>query len=135
MKEFLLRENGRRPVWYYPETSYFVAMDIDVPLLLTDYLVARSRDLDLLEANRVPGQVTSTTGQELGYWLMDWTTALMVNSEYRGEPWIGLKLLGEDVAAWKKVIEFQTRYFKERGLISMLFPRLSLMSCPGRFRA
>jgi hypothetical protein len=90
--------------------------------------------MDLLEANHVPGQVTFTTGQELGYWLMDWTTALLVNGEYRDQPWIGLKLLGENVGAWKKIIDFQTHYIKDQGLISMLSSAIILDELPWPFQ-
>jgi hypothetical protein len=120
MKEFLLKEVNERPTWYFPETSYFIGMDIDVPLFLTDYLVARSQDMDFLEDHHVQGQLNFTTGQELGYWLMDWSVALFANSEYRRRPLAALELLGEDVSEWQKIIDFQTKYFKNEGLLSIL---------------
>jgi hypothetical protein len=120
MKEFVLKEKSVRPTWYFPETSYFVGMDIDVPLLLTDYLKARSQDMDFLEDNHVQGQVTFSTGQELGYWLMDWTVALLANGEYRARPLIGLELLGEDLRVWTKILDFQTKYFKDADLLALL---------------
>src|SRR5690606_10082061 len=43
--DFIQKEKNQREVWYYPETSYWIAMDMDVPLLLTDYLVARAVDM------------------------------------------------------------------------------------------
>lgn len=130
IRDLAIQEKDKRPVWYYPETSYFVAMDIDVPLFLTDYLVARSQDLDYLENSGISGQINFTTGQELGYWLMDWTVALLVNSESRGDPMIGLELLGEDVQVWKRIIEFQTHYFKQLGLISILSSTTPLDEIP-----
>jgi hypothetical protein len=120
MKKFLLGQTPLRPAWYFPETSYWVGMDIDVPLFLTDYLVARSEDMDVLTANHVPGQITFTSGQELGYWLMDWTSALLVNRENAGNPYVGLALLGEDVAVWKKIVDFQTKLIKKPGLLPLL---------------
>lgn len=120
IKEFLLQELGKRPVWYYPETSYFIFMDIDVPLFLTDYLLSRSRDMNYLSGLGLEGQMNFTTGQELGYWLMDWTVALLNNKDYQFDPLIGLQLLGEDLDVWRKIFKFQTKYIKSKGMISML---------------
>lgn len=130
IEEFTQRENQKRQVWYFPETSYFIAMDIDVPLLLTDYLISRSRDFDFLEKNKIPGQINFTTGHELGYWLIDWTVALLVNAENRGKPQIGLELLGEDLDVWKHIVEFQNNYFKKQGLISILSSSTPLDEMP-----
>lgn len=115
LRELMLSESSKRPVWYFPETSYFIAMDIDMPLLLTDYLLARSCDMDFLEDHQIEGQLDFTTGQELGYWLMDWTVALLVNRDYRGKPMIGMELLGEDLAAWQEILDFQHQYIQTRG--------------------
>jgi len=120
INHLLIDESAKRPVWYFPETSYFVAMDIDVPLLLTDYLLARSADLDHIVEQGIPGHLTFTSGQELGYWLMDWTVALLANEEYRGRPTIGLELLGEDLAVWDKIIRFQNQYIKQEQLIASI---------------
>lgn len=117
MKNFMLNENHKRETWYYPETSYFIALDIDIPVLLTDYLTSRSADMDIAEANGIPGHIDFTTGQELGYWLLDWTVALLANAENRANPYVGLSLLGEDLAVWKNIIQFQTVFFKQKGLI------------------
>ena len=95
-------------------------MDIDVPLLLTDYLIARSQDMDLLEKEGIEGQINFSTGQEIGYWLFDWTVALLSNSEYAGNPHIGLELLGEDIRIWKKITDFQTEYFKKNLALTMV---------------
>ena len=118
MRRFTEDQAKRRDVWYYPETSYFIAMDIDVPLLLTDYLTARSEDYDYLDSVPVQGHLTFTTGQELGYWLFDWTVALLANADHRGRPMVGLELLGEDLDVWRPILEFQREWLKERQLIS-----------------
>lgn len=111
------RERRKRPVWYYPETSYFLAMDIDVPLLLTDYLVSRADDYEYIGSLGIPGHITFTTGQELGYWLMDWTVALLADSSFLGNPLAGIELLGEDPAVWRRIIDFQTKHIKQGQLI------------------
>ena len=120
IERLMIDENPKRPVWYFPETSYFVAMDIDVPLLLTDYLLARSADFDLVADHHISGHLTFTSGQELGYWLMDWTVALLANEEYKGRPTIGLELLGEDLTVWNRIIEFQNRYIKQGKLYAAI---------------
>lgn len=109
---FLRAEKTERPTWYFPETSYFIGVDIDVPLLLTDYLVARARDVELLKREGVGAQVVFTTGQELGYWLMDWTAALQSVSDGPASPLAGLELLGEDLSVWRRVLGYQTRRLK-----------------------
>lgn len=118
--EFMVKQAKLRPTWYYPETSYFIAMDIDMPLLLTDYLIARSSDMDLIEKAGVQGQINFTTGQELGYWLKDWTVALLANSEYRGNPMIALDLMGESRKVWESILAYQHRFFKKNLLMEEL---------------
>jgi len=119
-RALLERERRKRPVWYYPETSYYVGMDIDVPLLLTDYLVARADDYDYVSEIGLPGHITFTTGQELGYWLIDWTVALLADAGLERNPMAGLELLGEDPAVWRPIIEFQTKHIKHGQLIQSI---------------
>lgn len=118
--DFMLQEKTKRRTWFYPETSYFIALDIDTGLLLTDYLLTRSSDMRILYDNGIEGQLNFTTGQEMGYWLIDWTVALMNNLDYDFDPMIGLKLLGEDSDSWKRFIDYQHEYFKERHLLGII---------------
>jgi hypothetical protein len=120
MKKFMTEQAKKRPTWFFPENSYFLGIDIDLPLLLTDYLKTRSADVDALQRSGVLGQVVFTTGQELGYWLMDWTAALLTSSEAAGNPMEGLDLLGEDHAVWQRILDYQTKYIKDAGLLPML---------------
>lgn len=120
MKKFMLSQVDKRMTWYYPETSYYIALDIDVPLLLVEYLRTRAMDMKLLHKSRVHGILNFSTGQENGYWLMDWSLTLYNNLEYDFNPMIGLKLLGEDLEFWKKYMQFQEKYFTEKGLISII---------------
>lgn len=117
MKDFALSQNGKRETIYYPETSYFVGMDIDVPIFLTDYLVARAQDYQWASQNGLTGHINFSTGQELGYWLFDWNLALNANQEYLGDALAGLRLLGEDTQSWREILDFQTQYLKnEQGI-------------------
>jgi hypothetical protein len=120
VKRFALEQNSTRETWYYPETSYFIGMDIDMPLMLTDYLRARAEDYAWTVKNGLTGHVTFTTGQELGYWLFDWNVALQADSEYLGDPLAGVKLLDEDPATWQKILGFQTEYFVRQQGVQML---------------
>jgi hypothetical protein len=120
MAEFLKAQSKFRETWYFPETSYFIAMDIDVPLFLTDYLIARSQDMDDVQKWGATGHLNFTTGHELGYWLKDWTVALLANQEYAGNPYIALDLLGEDRQAWEPILTYQNKFFKKQGLLEEL---------------
>ncbi len=120
MKDFMLQEKDKRMTWFYPETSYYISMDIDVPLMLTEYLRGRAADMKLIYEQGVEGQLNFTTGQELGYWMIDWTVALLNNLEYEFDPLIALKLLGEDANIWQKHLDFQYQYLTEEQLISIV---------------
>src|SRR5690606_17429359 len=115
--DFIQKEKNQREVWYYPETSYWIAMDMDVPLLLTDYLVARAVDMKNLHHEGIEGHFNFSSGQELGYWLFDWTLALNTDLDNEFDPTIALKLLGEDEKTWKEIIDFQTHWIKDEQLI------------------
>ncbi len=120
MDRFIAEQAPKRKTWYYPETSYFIGMDLDVPIFLTDYLRARAQDYKHVVQIGVDGILDFTSGQELGYWLFDWNMALQASREYLGDETIGLKLLGEDPTVWKKILDFQTHYFKYKQLIAVL---------------
>jgi hypothetical protein len=82
---YLALEAGRRPVMWFPETSYWVTYDINVPLFLPVYAGRRLSDLQLLDrleqrgklgrgaqaGSRMDGQLIFTSGWEWGYWLND----------------------------------------------------------------
>lgn len=120
IRNFLLTEKDKRPTWYYPETGYWVAMDQDIPLLLTDYLKTRAEDIEFLHRKNVEGNLNFTTGHALGGWLYDWNNALVIDLDYAFDPLIGLKLLDEPASLWNDHMEFQHEWFKKKGLIAML---------------
>jgi hypothetical protein len=117
---FMEKEMEKRPTWYYPETSYWVGMDIDIPLFLTDYLFTRAEDTRWLYESRAQGQLNFTTGHALGGWLLDWNLALINDLDHKFDPLTGPKLLGEDAAIWKSILEHQHHWFKKEGLIAPL---------------
>jgi hypothetical protein len=120
IRDFMLEEKNKRPTWYYPETSYWIGMDVDVPLLLTDYLKVRSEDMQFLYENKIEGQLNFTTGHGLGYWLFDWQVALMNDLDYKFDPLTALRLLGESELVWKKLMDYQHEWYKTKGLIAPL---------------
>jgi hypothetical protein len=64
-----------QPVVYLPETAYWVAFDVSVPIYLPLYVRNRWLDLDGLsrEAGVLDGHILFSTGWEWGYWLNDYT--------------------------------------------------------------
>ncbi|KAJ3322339.1 hypothetical protein HDU76_013901 [Blyttiomyces sp. JEL0837] len=81
MKEYLQWElkNGNRSVAFFPETAYWVSVDIDVPLFMPLYGERRLYDLRLLAndedksrgQNKMDGQMIFSSGWEWSYWLND----------------------------------------------------------------
>ncbi len=131
-RDFMLAQKDKRRTWFYPETSYFIALDIDAPLLLTDYLITRANDTKFIASHGIEGQLVFTTGQELGYWLFDWTTALLNNKDFNYDPKIGLKLLGEENDSWSRILSYQNKWFKEKGLLGVVtFPNFGDELIPG----
>lgn len=120
IRDFTEEEKALRPTWYYPETGYWVAMDVDIPLLLTDYLQTRAQDLKWSVGEGIEGHLNFTTGMALGGWLFDWNLTLLTDRQSNFDPLIGLKFLGEDPKQWQRMLDYQAVHFKDRGVISML---------------
>lgn len=83
MEEYMVHEAkaGNRSVMFYPETAYWVNVDVDVPLFLPVYGQRRQHDLrrlarrEHLEHFKIDGQMNFDSGWEWGYWLSDVVTA------------------------------------------------------------
>jgi len=81
MYDFMFQQAGKRLVMYYPETSYWVNYDNQVPLFLPVYALNRLRDLRLIAARElaenvtIDGQYIFDSGWEWGYWLQDVVSA------------------------------------------------------------
>jgi hypothetical protein len=86
--DWAMAQRQRRRIIHYPEGSWWLTFDLPVPLYLAPVtLEARQHDLDLLaphlsthEAQTTGffGHRLFTSGQEWGYWLIDYCVALMV---------------------------------------------------------
>lgn len=118
--KFIQEEKATRNIWYFPETSYWIGMDQDVPLYLTDYLKVRARDMQGLHDEGIEGHVNFSTGNEIGYWLFDWQLTLNNDLDNNFAPESGLKLLGENMSVWSPIIDYQNKHFKLGQVISII---------------
>jgi hypothetical protein len=72
---FISMSVGKRPVVFYPEATYWVSYDADVPLFLPVYGLKRVSDLRTIagierkSGARMQGQLLFSSGYEWGYWL------------------------------------------------------------------
>ncbi|KAJ3006391.1 UNVERIFIED_CONTAM: hypothetical protein HDU68_004092, partial [Siphonaria sp. JEL0065] len=117
IREFLnwQLEEAKRPVVFYPETAYWVSVDIDVPLFLPIYFERRFHDLRLIAAdednstskNRMDGQLIFASGWEWGYWLND---ALAARSAWN--PYSEIK---DDKEALRQLLRPLTQHFNSEG--------------------
>jgi hypothetical protein len=120
------RECGRRETWYWPESSYWVAFDTPVPLLLLPYLDARFSDMAAMEQCGAAGHLTFSSGWEWGYWLIDWSIARWswrhfdngraVRSEPLG-PLLDFFPGTRSGRLWRKALRLQNVYLKDRELL------------------
>ncbi len=87
LREFILAQKDHRRIEYYPETSWWLTFDLPVPLYLAPVsLDAREADFKLLapfinsDPKAKSGLISHhvfSSGQEWGYWLIDYCTAKM----------------------------------------------------------
>ena len=93
---FLQEEQSRRRIVHYPESSWWLTFDLPVPLYLAPVTIdARARDIALLRPyladdpqakSGVVGHHLFTSGQEWGYWMVDYCVAQMTwNVDLSGE--------------------------------------------------
>ncbi len=86
--EMMLREAQKgRALMYYPESAWWLSFDNSIPLYLPVTLKTRDNDMQLIKpliAKTLQGHKLFTTGQEWGYWQIDWCVAQMQwNAEVR----------------------------------------------------
>lgn len=66
---------AQQPVGYFPESAYWVAFDINVPIYTPVYV--KSRHTDLVRLTGLDDHVLFSSGWEYGYWLTDAATLRM----------------------------------------------------------
>ncbi len=120
--------NTNREVIFYPETSYWVSYDIDVPLFLPVYPYRRLHDLRLIaqdelsgdmkrNSTRMNGQIFFTSGWEFGYWFNDVITAEAAWNPHVEEP--------TSLLAFQKIITETLRLSENRQDIASLLASIA----------
>lgn len=69
-----------RALMYYPESAWWLSFDNSIPLYLPVTLKTRDNDMQLIKPlieKTLQGHKLFTTGQEWGYWQIDWCVAQM----------------------------------------------------------
>ncbi|HEY0880561.1 MAG TPA: hypothetical protein VGD87_03465, partial [Archangium sp.] len=67
-----------QPVGYFPESAYWVAFDINIPVTMPVYMRSRHLDMErLAQVAPLQDHVLFSSGWEWGYWLTDATTLRM----------------------------------------------------------
>lgn len=84
-REYMLSQLTKRRVRYFPESAYWIAADVDVPVFLPEFIESRWTDIngldrDIRAAGLPPleGHVTFNSGHEWGFWMTDYLTAKML---------------------------------------------------------
>jgi hypothetical protein len=69
--DFMEQEHQIRPLWYFPESAWWLTFDIAVPLYLPVTIEARDRDIQGLKhmlAGKLDGHRVFGSGHEWGFW-------------------------------------------------------------------
>lgn len=128
LRQALITEGQRRPVWYYPESAYWVTFDNSVPVWLLSYLRSRWEDMEET-AGLAEGHLTFSSGWDVGYWLFDWRIAAWswryetekgVVPAYPADGFV--RLFGGDSLTWARLIRFQDSLLVGRNLLSYMTP-------------
>lgn len=84
-REFMFSQLPKRRVRYLPESAYWIAADVDVPVFLPGYIEARWIDIKGLDRDTkatglppIEGHVMFSSGHEWGYWMTDYLAAKML---------------------------------------------------------
>ena len=84
-RDYIFEQLPTRRVRYFPESAYWIASDIDVPIFLPEYVESRWVDIHNLDrdirARGLPaldGHTMYSSGHEWGYWMTDYLTAKML---------------------------------------------------------
>lgn len=110
IRRFTSMVAGTRPVVFYPEVTYWVSYDVDVPLFLPSYAERRFHDLRLLARDeeqgklgrgsaagaRIQGQIVFSSGFEWGYWFPHLVSAAAA--------WNPRLDIADDREAWKAIV-------------------------------
>jgi hypothetical protein len=84
-REYMLAQLPKRRVRYFPESAYWIAADVDVPVFLPEFIESRYNDIHGLDADiraaglpPLEGHITFSSGHEWGFWMTDYLAAKML---------------------------------------------------------
>lgn len=84
-REYMLSQLPKRRVRYFPESAYWIAADVDVPVFLPEFIESRWIDINGLDRDvraaglpPLEGHVTFSSGHEWGFWMTDYLAAKML---------------------------------------------------------
>jgi hypothetical protein len=141
MYNILQREKKKRPVWYFPESAYWVTFDSSVPMFLLPYFSARLGDIELCEKENIEGHLTFSSGWEWGYGLIDWSIARWCwNYSFDGklQKKTSLQYINELVSPELQIYiseeeKLQQEYIKDGELIRVMVAQTITDEIPGPF--
>jgi len=141
MYDILQHEKTKRPVWYFPESAYWVTFDSSVPMFLLPYFSARLSDIELCEKEDIEGHLTFTSGWEWGYGLIDWSIARWCwqyqiddKKVERSSLQYVNELISTEFQNYISVAEeLQQKYIKDQELIRVMVAQTITDEIPGPF--
>ena len=84
-REYMLAQLPKRRVRYLPESAYWIAADVDVPVFLPEFIESRWIDIQGLDRDvraaglpPIEGHVMFSSGHEWGFWMTDYLAAKML---------------------------------------------------------
>ncbi len=141
MYDILQHEKNKRPVWYFPESAYWVTFDSSVPMFLLPYFSARLSDIELCEKENIQGHLTFTSGWEWGYGFIDWSIArwcwqYQINNQKKERSSLQYvnELISPEFQNYLSVAEeLQQKYIKDQELIRVMVAQTITDEIPGPF--
>ena len=141
MYQILQEQKTKRPVWYFPESAYWVTFDSSVPMFLLPYFSARLSDIELCEKENIDGHLTFTSGWEWGYGYIDWSVArwcwkYTLNEEAikRSSLQYLKEIVSDDFMNYLGAEEeYQQQYIKDQELIRVMVAQTITDEIPGPF--
>lgn len=112
--KYLYFSDPKRKDIYYPESSYWVTYDVDIPLFLPVYILNRKHDIEIVkQIDHLDGHATFTTAWEWSYWFNDYMSALMQTYPNRNLS----ELLSESFDVFGRAKEQLVKIFEETMLV------------------
>lgn len=141
MYNILKHEKTKRPVWYFPESAYWVTFDSSVPMFLLPYFSARLSDIELCEKENIQGHLTFSSGWEWGYGFIDWSIARWcwkykiddIQKKRTSLQYIAELVSPEFLKYVEEEEKLQQEYIKDKELIRLMVAQTITDEIPGPF--